>query len=1309
MGCSNCSKNMKFEFKDTIFFDSVPNILEENEKKINEMASQDDNNCNWKNCYLVNKEDKNENINYNVKYNMLNKINYPINFNIIIEDFYSKLEKGMNNTKSRFLILFFKGYIIIKSNEKNNIYYICSLKDRFHFEVDFIFVFFICQNYNNSKKINEIIENKDLKNEQNDNLIYLQGEYEDKIGFYFKCNNDINPSLKAIINIDDKIENSKLLNIYDGFLNSINSMESITLENITTDEIEKIISQNSNSLFLFDFRIIEKFLKGISEKNYLDGDFDTNNNKGESFNVDNNYSLYLLSNIILNFKELNKKEHISLITENMFLPDKIKDIKDKLAYLLLINNKYYLYLKSEKKILGIKKSKDSNKDNIWDIMQNDSINFNNDIINIYDNNIIKSNNNINNIHDNNDNNDNNNNNNFAIENNNDSNFINNGNINDNGDNVIKNNNNINDFNDNNFDIKNNNDNNFTNNDNINDNGNNNNFSDNITDNNDNNNNNISNNNNENNNDINSGIDNGIKNDINNAININNNSDINNGINNDIKNDINNNNSSINNDINNGINNNIKNDINNNNNNSINNDINNNNSGINNDNNNFNNDNNKNNIISPNEENNNQFSNEFNYDNLNLENIDNNSGNQFIPSSIIQKLVKLYYNDIYYKIKIDKKEIEQNEYEIKLINKEWLNKYKEFYKYSEVTENLRSIDMYSDIWNNLPTIKKEIIQDSKFPNDLKISQKISPIMSQNGSLLEYPTNFEVIQDELFASLLKEEDDFDNYEIQNDNDSFNCLLGNNHIFIYNKNSPNLLIFNFDKNENIYKIKYAFTYSNNYILNNEIKEIMKLKYLENYLFNKDLNIDSNKDKSFKEGTFYNFNQEKLGISRFTKPPLIGLANIGATCYMNATLQCLSNIDALTNYFLIYQNVFSQNVIKYDLTNEYAKLVKNLWDENNVKKYYEPYDFKNKIGQKNPLFSGIAANDSKDLILFIFQEMHKELNNFNMSNINLNEMNNQIDDQRNEKGEYKKFFDDYYSANNSIIQNLFYGEQESFSICHNCNVKLYNFNVFSFLIFPLEKVRQYMLNIQTDGLDKVTLKDCFEQYTSEEILSGENQMYCNYCHQNADYSTYNKIYKHPEILVIILNRGNGLEFNVEFEYPKIIKINEYINFDNNSNYDDEEDINYELIGLISHLGDSSMSGHFIAICKNPVDKKWYKFNDAIVSESSSELVSDDNLNNIPYVLFYKIISSNIPKENQIILYFDFSNEKELYLNLDKNTIFSEVINLLIEEYKLPQENYKCFKGFIEIDKSKSIKDNLLNDGDHVKIEAEEDDFELI
>jgi len=60
---------------------------------------------------------------------------------------------------------------------------------------------------------------------------------------------------------------------------------------------------------------------------------------------------------------------------------------------------------------------------------------------------------------------------------------------------------------------------------------------------------------------------------------------------------------------------------------------------------------------------------------------------------------------------------------------------------------------------------------------------------------------------------------------------------------------------------------------------------------------------------------------------PILVGLNNIGATCYMNATLQCLSNTDELTKYFF--------NKFKYDvndnnkiMSNAYYNVIKNLWN---------------------------------------------------------------------------------------------------------------------------------------------------------------------------------------------------------------------------------------------------------------------------------------------------------------------------------------------------------------------------------------------
>ena len=115
----------------------------------------------------------------------------------------------------------------------------------------------------------------------------------------------------------------------------------------------------------------------------------------------------------------------------------------------------------------------------------------------------------------------------------------------------------------------------------------------------------------------------------------------------------------------------------------------------------------------------------------------------------------------------------------------------------------------------------------------------------------------------------------------------------------------------------------------------------------------------------------------------------------------------------------------------------------ENN-NKAYSPYSFKDALGEENPLFQGIAANDSKDSINFLFK------------NNNINNINNDINsvDQTNENLMLKSFLEEFVNKFNSPISNLFYGIMETKSHYLSCNIIRYNFQVFSFLEFPLQHV---------------------------------------------------------------------------------------------------------------------------------------------------------------------------------------------------------------------------------------------------------------
>ena len=112
-------------------------------------------------------------------------------------------------------------------------------------------------------------------------------------------------------------------------------------------------------------------------------------------------------------------------------------------------------------------------------------------------------------------------------------------------------------------------------------------------------------------------------------------------------------------------------------------------------------------------------------------------------------------------------------------------------------------------------------------------------------------------------------------------------------------------------------------------------------------------------------------------------------------------------------------------------------MFNENDNKKSYSPYSFKEVLSKENPLFAGIQANDSKDLINFMIERMHQELN---VAKINfLNNANSlQQLDQSNENLMLESFLKDYIQQFNSPISNLFYGILETKSQCKNCMQKL-------------------------------------------------------------------------------------------------------------------------------------------------------------------------------------------------------------------------------------------------------------------------------
>ena len=431
---------------------------------------------------------------------------------------------------------------------------------------------------------------------------------------------------------------------------------------------------------------------------------------------------------------------------------------------------------------------------------------------------------------------------------------------------------------------------------------------------------------------------------------------------------------------------------------------------------------------------------------------------------------------------------------------------------------------------------------------------------------------------------------------------------------------------------KIKLNENDKNKFDKTNKLS-LIQLEQKENAIKNKEELLNKKEKKLKDKETELNEKENKIKLKEFeliqrenyikeiekkSKVVLIGLNNIGATCYMNATLQCLSNSKQLTEYFL---NNYIKDSNKV-MANEYYEVLRNLWNPDSIISSYSPNSFKEVLSKENPLFSGIAANDSKDLINFLIERFHQELNIMNSKDINNENLNPLYQpDQTNEFLMLKEFMEEFNQKFNSPISNLFYGVMETKSQCQGCKIVKFNFHVYSFLEFPLQQVNQYYFNngkrplFTNDGKNPdVDLYECFEYNRKIDLMTGDNQMYCNQCNKLCDslYSTI--LYSGPNYLIINLNRGKGAVYECKVNFPNQLNIFNYLVYKT-------EISTYELYAVICHLGPSSMNGHFVAYCRNRIDGKWYLYNDAFVTPCTKKYQYNDGM---PYILFYRALRSN-------------------------------------------------------------------------------------
>ncbi|MBW0493111.1 hypothetical protein O181_032826 [Austropuccinia psidii MF-1] len=349
-----------------------------------------------------------------------------------------------------------------------------------------------------------------------------------------------------------------------------------------------------------------------------------------------------------------------------------------------------------------------------------------------------------------------------------------------------------------------------------------------------------------------------------------------------------------------------------------------------------------------------------------------------------------------------------------------------------------------------------------------------------------------------------------------------------------------------------------------------------------------------------------------------LTGLKNLGNTCYMNSTLQCISATIPLARFFKdgSYKRCINRTNpfgTQGQLAESVAELVRVLWGAQYT--FVSPITFREAICKFAPQFRGSDQHDAQEFLGFLLDGLHEDLNLVTNKPLPIEmtpEREAALESLPTQLASAKEW-EIYKRRDNSVIVELFQGQYRSRLQCLTCSTTSTTYNTFMYLSLPIPMKR---------GMSKVSLTQCLDAFLKEEIMEKDDAWNCPKCNARRKATKRLSIARLPPILLIHLKRfsfkgpfSDKLETYVQYpvygldltEYlpPPLITPSNGTNSElNSSTYTgiQKPTVNiYDLYAVCNHFGSLS-SGHYTAFIRS--QKDWYNIGDSRVSKTDEKSI---------------------------------------------------------------------------------------------------------
>lgn len=317
-----------------------------------------------------------------------------------------------------------------------------------------------------------------------------------------------------------------------------------------------------------------------------------------------------------------------------------------------------------------------------------------------------------------------------------------------------------------------------------------------------------------------------------------------------------------------------------------------------------------------------------------------------------------------------------------------------------------------------------------------------------------------------------------------------------------------------------------------------------------------------------------------------IVGIQNVGNTCYMNSAIQLLRAVPEWSAYCTFSSPEYNKETKEGKLLYAYIDLNKVLW-ENSRPAYVKPAAFIQSVCQvvKDTVYSNFGIpipNDSGEFLNYMIDNFHEALGTV------IKEEPVPV---------WEKNFYSLLRGKGSPLVQLFYGMLQKTITCQGCMNTIKKWEVFNTLKIPCKG-------------------ETFTEWISNECLARDeiDGYECEVCKPLRTKALIeNHIWHLPKILVILIQRfkpdGTKDMSNCPYDGTDI-RMKAF--FSQESKHE-SEDWSYNLYGTINHHG-SHMGGHYTCQFKHPFSSEWWLFDD-----ETAHYISKPSINNSTYVLMFR------------------------------------------------------------------------------------------